>query len=291
MQERKAFSPKHPFLVCIDSDGCAFDVMEIKHKECFCPAFIEDFSMQPVSKYARDAWDFVNLYSSTRGIHRLLALLRVMDLLSERYEVAQRGFTVPALQGLRDYVASGAALSNAGMQAYLDVHPSAGDVATTLQWSKDVNERIGRMVHGIPPFPHVRQSLEMIARQADIVIVSATQGLALEREWGEHDILRYASLVCGQEQGSKAQIIAALAPMYQPQHVMMIGDAPGDRDAARQNAALFYPIRPDEEAQSWQEFAQSGKRFFDGEYAGGHEKELIDAFDQLLPEKPAWKTA
>ncbi|NCB06273.1 MAG: HAD family hydrolase, partial [Clostridia bacterium] len=232
-----------------------------------------------------------NLYSSTRGIHRLLALVRVMDLLAERYEVVQRGFTVPTISGLRDYVASSAPLSNAGMQAYLDAHPSAGDVAMTLDWSKDVNERIARMVHGIPPFPHVRQSLAMIAQQADIVIVSATQGLALEREWSEHDILRYVSLVCGQEQGSKAQIIASLAPMYQPEHVLMIGDAPGDWDAARRNAALFYPIRPDEEEQSWQEFAQSGQRFFDGEYAGGYEKKLIDAFDQLLPEKPAWKTA
>ena len=47
-----------PYLVCIDSDGCVFDTMEIKHKECFCPAYIEHFGLQAVSKYARDAWDF-----------------------------------------------------------------------------------------------------------------------------------------------------------------------------------------------------------------------------------------
>ena len=29
------FVPKHSFLVCIDSDGCAFDVMEVKHKSAF----------------------------------------------------------------------------------------------------------------------------------------------------------------------------------------------------------------------------------------------------------------
>ena len=51
------------FLVCIDSDGCVFDTMEIKHKECFCPAYIEHFGLQAVSNYARDAWDFANLYS------------------------------------------------------------------------------------------------------------------------------------------------------------------------------------------------------------------------------------
>ena len=40
------------YLVCIDSDGCAFDTMEIKHKECFCPAYINYFGLQAVSKYA-----------------------------------------------------------------------------------------------------------------------------------------------------------------------------------------------------------------------------------------------
>ena len=29
------FKPGHDRLVCIDSDGCVFDTMELKHKECF----------------------------------------------------------------------------------------------------------------------------------------------------------------------------------------------------------------------------------------------------------------
>ena len=61
------FVPKHSFLVCIDSDGCAFDVMEVKHKECFCPATVNDWDLQAVSRYAREAWEFVNLYSVYRG--------------------------------------------------------------------------------------------------------------------------------------------------------------------------------------------------------------------------------
>ena len=34
-----------PYLVCIDSDGCVFDTMEIKHKECFCPPYIKHFGL------------------------------------------------------------------------------------------------------------------------------------------------------------------------------------------------------------------------------------------------------
>mgnify|MGYP001014095918 FL=1 len=36
----KAHQPQHEFLIAIDSDGCAFDTMEIKHKECFIPNII-----------------------------------------------------------------------------------------------------------------------------------------------------------------------------------------------------------------------------------------------------------
>ena len=84
---KEPFAAAHPFLICIDSDGCVFDTMEIKHKECFCPATVEHFHLQPVSRYARDAWDFVNLYSCFRGIHRLRALLKVLELLACRREV------------------------------------------------------------------------------------------------------------------------------------------------------------------------------------------------------------
>jgi len=32
--------PEHDFFIGIDSDGCAFDTMELKHKECFTPNII-----------------------------------------------------------------------------------------------------------------------------------------------------------------------------------------------------------------------------------------------------------
>lgn len=36
------FVPKHSFLVCIDSVA-VLCVMEVKHKECFCPATVNDW--------------------------------------------------------------------------------------------------------------------------------------------------------------------------------------------------------------------------------------------------------
>lgn len=277
------------FLVCIDSDGCAFDTMELKHKECFCPAYINYFGLQAVSKYARDAWDFANLYSAWRGVHRLPVLLKSLDVLSDRKEVLERNFVTPKLQRLRQYIAEGRPLSNAGLEQYLREHPEADEIRTVLEWSVNVNERIAEMVRSVPPFPHVRESLEKLSVHADIVIVSATQTLALEREWGEHDLLRLVTAVKGQESGTKKEIIASLKDNYAPDHVLMIGDAPGDRDAAHANGALFYPICPDQEAQSWARFGTCMEAFLNGTYAGEMEEKNIIYFETLLPAEPTWE--
>lgn len=39
------FTPKHNFIVCIDSDGCAMDTMNIKHEECFGPSAVKVFDI------------------------------------------------------------------------------------------------------------------------------------------------------------------------------------------------------------------------------------------------------
>ena len=79
--------PQFEVFVGIDSDGCVFDTMEIKHKECSIPNVINHWDLRAVSKYAREAGEFVNLYSEWRGINRWPALMVVFDLLSERPEV------------------------------------------------------------------------------------------------------------------------------------------------------------------------------------------------------------
>src|SRR5712675_3466505 len=89
-QVLRDFKPTKSFFVGIDSDGCVFDSMEIKHKECFTPMFIKHFGLQAVSKYARETWDFVNLYSKTRGANRFPALSRALNLLRARPEVIAR---------------------------------------------------------------------------------------------------------------------------------------------------------------------------------------------------------
>src|SRR5258706_10610569 len=94
-QVLRDFEPAREFFVGIDSDGCVFDSMEIKHKECFVPMYIKHFGLQAVSKYAREVWDFVNLYSKTRGANRFPALSRSLNLLLARPAVLARKVSVP----------------------------------------------------------------------------------------------------------------------------------------------------------------------------------------------------
>jgi phosphoglycolate phosphatase-like HAD superfamily hydrolase len=283
--------PKQGFFIGIDSDGCAFDTMEIKHKECFCPNTIKYWDLQPVSKYAREAAEFVNLYSKWRGINRWPALVMVFDLLSEREEVKARKAVIPAAPRLREFIAAEAfPNSNSGLKAYIAEHPDP-ELERGLAWSEAVNATVADMVYGIPPFPYLRESLEYLWDKADMIVVSATPNEALEREWMEHAIDKYVRLIAGQERGTKTQHLAlAAGGKYQPGHVLMIGDAPGDMKAARANNALFYPINPGHEDESWQRFYEEGlHKFLALEFAGDYEANLIAAFEKFMPEIPPWK--
>jgi phosphoglycolate phosphatase-like HAD superfamily hydrolase len=125
------------------------------------------------------------------------------------------------------------------------------------------------------------------------MVVSATPVEALTREWEEHDLAQYVGLIAGQELGSKKEHLGmAAGGRYAPDHILMVGDAPGDRKAAEANGVLFYPINPGFEEQSWQRFHDEAlPRFFNGTYAGEYMAERIAEFEALLPEHPPWESA
>ncbi len=282
--------PKHKFFIAIDSDGCAFDTMEIKHKECFIPNIIKYWDLQAVSKYARAAAEFVNLYSKWRGINRFPALVMVFDLLKEWDKVIERHVDVPEAPNLRAWCKKETKLGNPALKAYCEAHDEP-DMHRSLAWSKAVNDSVADIVKGVPPFPHVRESLQNAFDMADILVCSATPGEALIREWQEHGIDSYTFAIAGQEVGSKAEHIAISANgKYAPDKMLMIGDALGDLKAAKANQALFYPINPGDEEDSWELFCDEAlDKFIAGKYAGEYEAALIKKFKTYLPDTPSWK--
>ncbi len=293
----REFRPTKKFLVCIDSDGCVFDTMGIKQRECFTPWMIAYFGLQPVAQAARECKEFADLFSKTRGANRHVTIKRILtELLPSHPQVISRGFKVPQFPHYFRWVDDpNSLLSNEGLRRAIENAPSEEarrELELVLQWSERVNWAIKEIVKGIPPFPWVRESLERLKEKADIVVVSATPVEALEREWAEHDLAKYATVIAGQEMGTKKEHIALTSRHYPPENVLMIGDAPGDERAAKENGVLFYPIIPGREEESWRRFYEEAlDRFLSHRYAGEYEERLIAEFERALPEEPPWASS
>jgi phosphoglycolate phosphatase-like HAD superfamily hydrolase len=290
-EELKNLQARREFFIGIDSDGCAFPSMELKHKECFIPNTIKHWKLQSISRYAREAAEFVNLYSQWRGENRFLALLRTFDLLRERPEVCRSAARIPEVPALREWVARAESLGNPALRREIDRNADPF-LIQTLKWSEAVNNSVADMVVGLPPFPGVREALEKMVKKADVIVVSGTPGEALQREWAEHDIAGYVRLIAGQELGKKQEHLSlAAGGKYPAEKMLMIGDAPGDMKAARAVGARFYPINPGSEERSWEQLLQEAlDRFFAGKYAGDYERKLLEQFNRLLPDTPPWNS-
>ena len=181
-------TPQHDFLVAIDSDGCAFDTMELKHKECFAPHLINSYNLQAISKYARETWEFFNLYSKGRGTNRFPAVVKTMEWLLRRPEVRARGAKISIPQGLARWVKQETRLGNPALKEAVK-NTGDPDLKHALAWSLEVNEQIERFVRGVPPFPFVRDCLKKLAPQADMLVCSAPAAPGPMCQWFKKVIL------------------------------------------------------------------------------------------------------
>lgn len=267
------FQKHHDRLICLDSDGTVFDTMPAKHR-CFCDCLIRCFGFRGRdAELAAEVWTRINLYSVHRGENRFRSLLLVLDALRER------GVAVPDTSRLRAWTAQEKHLGNPALRNYLE-RESGGEMNLIYQWSRESDESIAENVHGLEPFPLVRETLVLASAGADIMVVSHTPCATLDREWNEYGLAPYVMYLGGQERGSKReQIRRASEGKYPPGRILMIGDSPGDLAAADANRALFFPIVPGHEPESWKEFADIGlASFFAGNFAGGYQKKVLDGF-------------
>ncbi|MCU0378093.1 MAG: hypothetical protein MUC78_07500 [Bacteroidales bacterium] len=180
-------------------------------------------------------------------------------------------------------------LGNPALKEYVKNNPHPA-LEPVLRWTLAVNEDIGKWLKNTPPFPYARKSIERLSTLADAIVVSQTPHEALAREWEEHSIDRYVLAIAGQELGTKTEHITMAAKgKYPDDRILMIGDAPGDFKAARDNGALFFPVVPGHENRSWKLFYEEAlDRFIAGKYRGEYQQQLISEFEKSLPDKPSW---
>ena len=88
---------------------------------------------------------------------------------------------------------------------------------------------------------------------------------------------------CRDEPESRG-VLAESARIARGAIVPLGGIQAGDYDA------LFFPVNPGAEEDSWERFYKEAfNKFISGEYAGDYEAELIKEFEDLLPETPHCK--
>ena len=278
------FQSHHGFFIGIDSDGCVFDSMEVKQKEFFIPNALKYFDLYPISKILRKTWEFVNLYSIYRGGNRFISIIKVFELLKENKEIIETGYKLPDLTSLKEWVKTETKLGNATLRKYFEANYNP-ELEKVVLWTEAVNSEISQWLRKIPPFPHALEAIKVVAPLSDLVIVSQTPLDALHREWEEHDLKKFVRVIAGQEHGTKSEHIALAAKSKYPDNkILMIGDALGDLDAARNNGILFFPVIPGKEDQSWEKFLLEGLgKFLNGTYYGDYESGLLDAFSRSLP--------
>ncbi len=206
---------------------------------------------------------------------------------------AGAGVKAPEGKALKEFMASGYALSEGGLKSYIAAGHGDDELWRGLEWTRDVDRSVKETVRGVPPFPMVRESLQKLQDKADMIVVSVTNSETLRREWSEHGIAQYMSAIAGQDMGAKKQHLEwAAKGKYPEDRILVLGDAPGDRDAAKAVNALFYPINPGAEELSWQRFYdEASEKFLNGTYAGAYETALIAEFERLLSDTPPWKKA
>ena len=273
------FTPDKDYLLCVDSDGCAMDTMDIKHIRCFGPCMVEEWQLTPWRDQLLRRWNEINLYSSTRGINRFKALAVALK------EVNDTLTPIEGLEELIRWTRTTPELSNRALQQAL---PDAQGpcLAKALSWSQKVNAAIDALPQEQKKaFPHVADALRKARSFADVAVVSSANREAVAEEWSRCGLLDLVDVLCCQDAGSKSHCIAALMEQgYPADHILMVGDAPGDRGAADENGVWFYPILVRHEAESWQNLAAEGLAHLqEGSYAGYGEQQRL-AFARNLGE-------
>ena len=222
-------------LVCVDSDGCVIDSMEIKHRRCFGPCLVEVWHLERWEEPILKRWNQINLYENTRGINRFLGLEKILTFVNQTY------CPIEGLQEYRQWCQKGEKRM-----------PEGGIFDLARIWSDKVNLAIAEISGLIRPFEGAKEALAYLSQKADVAVVSSANREAIMEEWERFGLLPYVCEIFAQDSGSKAQAIALmLSRGYAKEKALMIGDAPGDKRAAQENGIAFYPIIAGKENESW----------------------------------------
>lgn len=268
------YEKKKEYLICVDSDGCAMDTMDIKHFKCFGPCMVEEWELSEWSDSILKRWNEINLYTMTRGINRFKGLALALKEIDATYK------KIEDIGVLMRWVEESDELSNGALERAIEKQDSIV-LRKALSWSQNVNQRITELPFEVKkPYEGVKEALAYAHGYADIAIVSSANLEAVIEEWELYGLLDYVDIIMSQNVGSKAYCIGEMLKKgYAKKNVMMTGDAPGDYDAAKKNGVFYYPILVRKEKESWVEFKETAvENLISGNYQGEYQERKISQF-------------
>lgn len=275
------FQKKHDFLICVDSDGCAVDTMDIKHKQCFGPCMVKEWGLERWEKPILERWNEINLYTWTRGINRFKGLALALEEIDQTYT------PIEGVHALKKWTEESGELSNPALEAQI-AQGGPPVLKKALDWSMAVNKKITELPWEVKhAFAGVKEAFEGVREFADLVIVSSANRDAVEEEWTRFGLLPLVDMVLCQDAGSKSHCIAQLKKKgYGEGTVLMVGDASGDMAAAEENGVYFYPILVRREEESWRNFPKAAQRLKEGDY-GAYSRQAREEFLRNLTKDSA----
>lgn len=282
MKSLNEFQKTKNWLVCVDSDGCAMDTMDVKHIRCFGPCMIAEWHLEPWEQEILTRWNEINLYTLTRGINRFKGLAMALSEINATY---------CQIENLADLVAwadNAKELSNAALKREIEQKPDSISLKKALSWSLAVNNSINALPESDKlPFPMAKEGLAYAHERADVAIVSSANLDAVLEEWEKHGLLQHVDVILAQNAGSKAFCIGELVKKgYDKNNILMCGDAPGDLQAAEKNGVHYYPILVRKEKESWEEFISCAfEKLLDGSYGGEYAQSKKSEFLKNLGSK------
>lgn len=268
------FVKKKDFLICVDSDGCAMDTMDIKHKECFGPCMIAEWGLEKWEDEILERWNEINLYSVTRGINRFKGLAVMLS------EINDKITKIDGLEALLTWAENTIETSNASIEKEI-AKTGSECLKKALNWSLALNRAIDKLSdEQKKPFEGVGETLEKLHTFADIAIVSSANKSAVIEEWTKYGLINCVDIILTQENGNKAHCIAQMKKKgYKDGKVLMVGDADGDYKAAESNGVYFYPIMVKHEKESWAKLNnETAQMFYEEKLSEDYRSNLIRIF-------------
>ena len=276
-EDVKEFRKTREFLICIDSDGCVMNTMDVKHMRCFGPCLVYEWDLGEYRDEIIRLWRKVNLLSVSRGVNRFQGLAKVLKSIHENYT---------EVEGLEEYLRWTESAQELSDKSLEEAYAKTENICMkkALDWSRLVNQSMA-MVSDTkkPPFEGTEDALRLAREYADIVILTAANRQEINKEWEVFELAQYTDLLMSQETGRKEECLKTLLEKgYEKDHVLMVGDAPVDLAAAQGAGVLFYPILAYQERESWEKFSKALECFTEGRYAGAYQEERIKEFQENL---------